>query len=232
MKKTLLITAILAAVLASTAQAQVVSVVGDIGVTSNYIDRGVSMSNKNPSVGGTIGLQAKVGPVDAFVNGTGDTINPKGSNLKALGKVEAGAGLGLLGASVQGGLRQYMNFGNPGTSLNFREAFVRASLPVAAGRLFGEYNYTVQSNTLGLHDTFASVGYEHSILTPALVMGGLVEVKNYKVEGITKVNDIALTARYNLTKQLNVYAQQNLGGKDAADRRLDNLTSVGVRYSF
>lgn len=220
-----------------------VSVTGGVGADSNFIFRGETLSDKNPSVNGGVGVSAKFDGLSVFGGLDGHSTSFAGSSaakdVRALAIGEAGVGFEAkdVGA-IQTGVRQYWWFGgsNAGlkpTDLNFREWFVRGQTGVLGGVAAAEYDRTVSNQTGATgHDAYWKVGYVHSVFVPQLSVGVAASWKQYDAANVTRYNNTELTAAYAVTKNLSVYALESLGGKDVANTKIGNQFAAGVKYMF
>jgi len=241
MKFSLLALALLAA---SSAFADV-AINGSAALESRYVNRnGIAQSdNSAPSLGGTLTVTDNLGPVSLYSTFVGHTLAfknhdsyTKGLNLKTTGEV--GVGSTVVGVTAQGGVRRYWYFGSdsatgasPGSN-DYTEVFVTAKTAMMGGIAYGEYDRNVANptGTTG-HNAYWNVGYMHSVIVPELMIGVAADWRNYQGVG-TKYNNTFLSANYSLSKNLGVYANESIGGKDCNNVKIFNQFAMGAKYTF
>ena len=226
----LLATAVLC-MAALSVSAQSVKITGDVGLESNLIYRGTSLSDKNPSVNGSATVSAGWKPMSLYAKVDGASVNV--ADKRALVKAEAGVQSSLFGADVSGGYRYVTWVGGASSpKMNYDEAFVKASVPLfGTGKVFGEYAKGLGVSS-GYTDQYAKVGYQQSAFLPQLTLGTAVSAKRYEGVHVTKFNNAEVFADLALSKRLNAYALGSFGGKDSTGTKIGNYGGVGVRYSF
>lgn len=231
MKKLNLIAGAVLAVAVSSAFAagSGVTISGDVGVTSNEIYRGVSLSEKNLAVDAGTRIDVKGDKAEVFGALRGSTVNIGEQRGLARGELGLGADLGMVHAEL--GLRENMNFGGFGSDLNTREAFVRGTMPLAGGTVSAEYNKQIQGfETKYGRPAYMAVGYSHVVTGLPMTVSASVGYAKYDTG--TKFNDVTLGTSFFLTNNMELYAAESIGGRYADDTKMGNLTSVGVRYHF
>jgi Gram-negative porin len=221
MKKVLFASMLAFAALTASAQA----VTGNVGINSNNIYRGQSVSDNKSSATVGLGVSAKVAAATVY----GDV---QASTAVDNGKVDLTIGatvpVGVL--TVGGGYRNHSYVNKSfefDKSVKAEEVFVGASVPVAGGKLSGEYSRNFYPNEYKAD--FMRVGYARQVLVPQLTVG--VAVTAYDRD-VVRLNGYEATAVYALTKNLNVNALVAHTRTDAFSDKMKTVGSVGVAYKF
>ena len=214
----------LLALSAFSASAQVAATV-NIGVNSNNIYRGQSVSDDKPSVTAGFGLSTKVATATVY----GDV---QASTAVDNGKVDLTVGVTVpVGPLTVGG--GYRNHSYVSKSFEFdktmksSEVFVGVSVDVAGGKLAGEYSRNNHPSDYKVD--FMKLGYTHQVLVPQLTFGATVTA--YKRDAV-RLNGYELSAAYAFTKNLNANALVAYTRKDAFSDKLSPVASVGMSYKF
>ena len=224
--KKILLSCLLAMGLVGTVSAQSIKVDGSVGLGSNSIYRGVSLTDKDPALTASVRASAKIGQVTAYVSETGTNVT---DGSKFVMEVGAKSAVGPVG--VQGGYR-YKSLMNKSfkNTFNSDEVFVGANTNLLGGTASAEYVKGIRLD--GFKDDFVKVGFERQVLVPQLKAG--VAVSATKFDGSDKFTLTAyeVSSTYALTKSLDAKALVSFGGKDKAGSKLDTQTFVGLSYKF
>lgn len=212
-------------VLAAMAASAQVVVTGNVGVNSNNIYRGQSVSDDKASATVGLGVSTKVSALTVYGDVQASTVVDKA-------KVDLTVGASVpVGAFTVGG--GYRNHSVVNTSFEFDktvksdEVFVGASVDVAGGKLAGEYSRNFYPNKY--EADFMRVGYSRQVLVPQLTVG--VGVTAYKRDEF-RLNGYEVTGAYALTKNLNLNALVAHTRTDAFSDKMKTVGSVGVSYKF
>lgn len=222
MKKVFIVGLLVMSAFAASAQ---VAVTGNIGLNSNNIYRGMSVSDDKPSATMGLGLSTKVAAMTVYGDVQASTAVDKAKLDVTVG---ASAPLGVL--TVGGG---YRNHSYVNKSFEFvpikksDEFFVDASVAVAGGKLSGEYSRNAYPTNY--KTDFVRVGYARQAFVPQLTLG--VAVTAYNVDKM-RLHGYEVTGAYTLAKNLNMNALVGYTRKDAFTDKLSTIGSVGVSYKF
>jgi hypothetical protein len=221
MKKTLL--SVLASALLAismTATAGVV-VTETVGATSNYVDRGVSLSGKEVSASAAVKATLDNG---VFGQVQTSTVEINGANKET--RATVGYGTVVNGVTLVGGYTDRFYTGN-GSQSNFGEVFGKAS-----ARGFDVF----AAQTLNHGDRVGSNGYVRAGYTIPLAYGVVGNVGSsftrYSREDKIRYTSTDFNVTYPILTNTNLVAGYSLGGHGERGVRLANQFTTGVSIGF
>jgi hypothetical protein len=234
MKKLLLSVAAFAMIaLGSAAAATEVTV--NAGITSNYINRGISATAdsslaSNPGATGpsaTAGVKVKI-ENGLFGSAQMYTVRPgDGTNLEMIGVVGFSKNAGGVDYSVGYSQHFYTGAGTASKDRNYGEMFGQASY-LGVNALVAQ---TVVTTANGSNDTFVRVGYT----TPTFygITGDIgTSYTFYRDSGERMHTATDLSVSYQVQKNTKLVVLYSLGGLNAGGVQLANQASVGVNVGF
>lgn len=221
MKKSFL-SVLAAALLAFSFSAQAVEVTGTLGVASNYIDRGISISDKTVSV--DAGVKATQGGL--FAQATTHTL----ANRTDLATVAtAGYTTSIGSINLTGGYTQYLYTGkaNKSTNQNFGEAFGAVSYKGFNGLVA----QTIDRSSISGRDTYARIGYTSPVFLNFTAEVG-TSYTHDRNTNVTRHTNTEASVSYKLLKNVTATAAYSFGGEDVDGRKLANQTTLAMNVSF
>jgi hypothetical protein len=223
MKKSLQ-TVLVSALLAIAAfSAQAVEVTTNVGATSNYVDRGVSLSGRDLSA--TAGVKA-VYANGVFGSAQASTVRIGGANLETIATVGYGQTVG--GVDLVGGYTHRFYTGSSiASDRNFGEVFGKATYKGASALVA----QTVTPTSFSGNNTFVRVGY-----TAPLVAGLVGDIgtsyTRYSRDDVTRHTATDVTVSYQALANTKVFAGYSQGGRGEFGNRLANQAFVGASVAF
>lgn len=230
MKISKILTASLLAMGSVAASAQTVS--GFVGVNSDNVYRGFSLSDDKPSATAGVGVTSKISALTIRGDAVVSTVTNGGRVDTTLT-----ASTPVVGMTVFGGARNHTNFNTDLTSRqSSNEVFGGVSIPVAAGKFVSEYAREWMSG--GVETDYVKVGYSRSLFDPKLTLG--VSALYTKDVGAVRparssafvFRDVEVAANYKLTPNLNLSATAINGKRDIFAVKNTQKYLVGVNYTF
>jgi uncharacterized protein (TIGR02001 family) len=208
MKKSLQ-TVLVSALLAIAAfSAQAVEVTTNVGATSNYVDRGVSLSGRDLSA--TAGVKA-VYANGVFGSAQASTVRIGGANLETIATVGYGQTVG--GVDLVGGYTHRFYTGSSiASDRNFGEVFGKATYKGASALVA----QTVTPTSFSGNNTFVRVGY----------------YTRYSRDDVTRHTATDVTVSYQALANTKVFAGYSQGGRGEFGNRLANQAFVGASVAF
>lgn len=199
------------------------SLTGTAGVQSQYVERGVSVSADEPSLGLDLRL-SNVFVDGLFVSGDFNTVETNPTNdLSLRSDVGIGYANGLNGFDWQVSLNRVTN------SALYLDDYTEAQANASYGWVFAQVN---QGLTDGVNqDTYVAVGAKDEVVN-GLTVGVLLSGVRYDVNDEFRYNNTEAFASYKVWKGLEVFGTYSIGGDDINGNDLDNEGWVGVRYNF
>lgn len=227
------VTMIALAAMACSTQAMATEVSASVSVESDFLYRGVNLSEMSDdiSVGGT--LQFSDVFVDgAYVRTTANTLALEDFDVSTRAEFSVGYARSFGPLNIDGSLNRVFN---PGLyTYDFNEARVRAGIDVTDSvEVFGEIAQQIGASTDG--DLYANigVGYRDAFGVSGLSMEVAASGMYYNDRGgVERFNNAQFTAQYNITDNFAVYGKYSYGGKTWDDRDLPEVGMVGVSMGF
>lgn len=221
------------AVLAVGVSAFAQTVDGYVGVGSNNMYRGETLSEDKASANFGLGVTVPVSKLR--VRGAVDvsTVRDNGVLVNTSAIVSAPIGV----ATVYGGAINHATVVDSfRKQKNINEAVVGIKAPLLGGNAFTEYSR--EPITGDIKTDYLKVGYSHSVFNPKLVLGASAlyskDVGNltpsHNTQFYTKSTEVYV--KYNLTKNLSATATAIRSKSDIFATKSTNKYLVGANYSF
>ena len=201
---------------------------GNVGIRSNYVTTGNSLSDKNPSAYFNLRATNKWFFAEVSMN-TMQSQFFKRFQAEWVPAVGLTHDIGDLNLYATYRLYRYTGgtlfTGDRASSWNFDEVAIGASWK----GLYGEIAYVARTKG-DSKDTLFQVGYAHSF--GKLTLDGQVNVLRYDEASVTRFQNFQLKASYDVGRGFEPYIGYSIGGKDVYNDSVDNQFFVGVQYNF
>lgn len=228
--------------LAATSNVYASDVTATVGASSDYFYRGVSLTNNDPAVFGSLKVDNVV-LKNLSVSVDGVVLDTSPANNDKTLRSELGVSYKFVPSDkVSVDVGAYRVF-NPVVYANdFNEMRVKADWSVRDDvTVYGKAAAIVGS--VPYNDTFLAVGVEkEGFLVDRLTVGAEVASIHSDFSGRDSFNNLELSASYKLTQNLDVFGLYSVGGSNVA-RALDGVAKfngrpissgglVGLKYTF
>jgi uncharacterized protein (TIGR02001 family) len=221
--------------------ASAAEVYGSVGLDSNYVFEGLSRSDKDPSVNGTIGVN---GPVGLFIEAEAHSVRvPSENRVFVDPTVEFTPRLGIKnhidGFNYSVFIERYDYTGSdrllPVSTMNN----TRVGATGEYMGVFGKVTQISQSNEKTVFgdiskDTTYTIGYQHEFPVAGKKLNAGIDAiyVNYDIANVSKYTATEVFASYPIWKKVDLVAKASFGGKDVTDAKLDDQYNIGVKYTF